>query len=170
MSNLTKKLMETAREKGAVRESSDYFSVTEKKLVDAGGGEMVEVRVPNGQHRVKIISEKLGKGKGYDGKEQEELQMVISDNGKEKFWNVPVKNKETGNVSYIIEALEDIEVGEEFIAEAFKLKNGKYGTRISKVVAENVPSIQVDDETGEGDSREGESGEDIPFEEISFDK
>lgn len=161
--------MDSAREKGAVRDSSDYFSVTDKKLVDAGGGEMVEVRVPNGQHRVKILSEKIGKGKGYDGSEQEELQLVVSDNGKQKFWNVAIKNKETGKVSYIVEALENIEVGEEFIAEAFKLKNGKYGTKISKVASgSGVPTIQVDDEPGEENSGAGESGADVPFEHISF--
>jgi hypothetical protein len=169
MSNLAKKVMEKARSTGAVREQSGFFSVTDKKLVDAGGGEMVEVRVPNGQHRVKIVSEKIGKGKGFDGKEQDELQMTVLDNGEEKQWNVALKNKETGNVNYIIEALETIEVGEEFIAEAFKMKNGKYGTKISKVAAgTKIRTIQLDDEAGEGSDSGVESGEDINVEEIPF--
>lgn len=161
--------MDNAREKGAVREQSGFFSVTDKKLVDAGNGEMVEVRVPNGQHRMTIVSEKIGKGKGFDGKEQDELQMVVLDNGVEKQWNVAIKNKETGKVNYIIEALEEIAVGEEFIAEAFKMKTGKYGTKISKVAAgAHVPTIQLDDDVSEEDmpsisDKSDISPKDIPF-------
>lgn len=146
MSDLTKDLMDRARKSGAVREQSGFFSVTDKKLVDAGDGQMIEVRVPNGTHRVKIVSEHIGRGKAFDGTEEDQLQMEVIDNGEAKVWNVGIKNKQTGKVNYIIEALEDIEVGEEFIAEAFKMKTGKYGTRISKVVAnENVPTINLDD-------------------------
>ncbi|MDE2098543.1 MAG: hypothetical protein KGL39_14915 [Patescibacteria group bacterium] len=146
MSDLTKDLMDRARKSGAVREQPGFFSVTDKKLVDAGGGQMIEGRVPNGTHRVKIVSERIGRGKAFDGTEEDQLQMEVIDNGEAKLWNVGVKNKQTGKVNYIIEALEDIEVGEEFIAEAFKMKTGKYGTRIAKVVAnENVPTINLDD-------------------------
>jgi len=62
---------------------------------------------------------------------------------------------EDGNLYYLIEDLEDIEIGEEFYVEAFKLKNGKYGKRISKVAvqasAEHIPTIQLDEQDGEGD-------------------
>ena len=154
MSDLAKKLTDNAREKGALNDKQKFFSVTDKKLVDAGGGEMVEVRVPNGQHRVKIISEKIGMGKAFNGKEEQQLQMVVSDNGEQKEWNVSIKNQETGKLNYIVEALENIEIGEEFIVEAFKMKTGKYGSRISKVVSkrENIPTIQLDDQDSEGDN------------------
>lgn len=168
MSNLAKKLMENAREKGAVREQSGFFSVTDKKLVDAGNGEMVEVRVPNGQHRVKILSERIGRGKAFDGSEEEQLQMEVLDNGEKKYWNVGIKNKQTGKVNYIVEALEGIEVGEEFIAEAFKMKTGKYGTRISKVAAARVPTIQLDDDISETNHSAVSGDEDISPEAIPF--
>jgi hypothetical protein len=169
MSKIAKQLMENAREKGAVREQSGFFSVTDKKLVDAGGGEMVEVRVPNGQHRVKILSEKIAPGKSYDGKEEQQLQMVVLDNGVEKQWNVAIKNNQTGKVNYIIEALENIELNEEFIAEAFKMKTGKYGTKISKVAAgAHVPTIQLDDDASEEDLSDLSGTPDIQASDIPF--
>jgi len=171
MSTLAKQLAEKAREKGAIADKNQFFTVTDKKKVNAGGGQMVDVEVPNGQHRVKIISQKMGKGKSYNGAEQDELQMVIMDNGVEKQWNMPVKN-EDGNLYYLIEDLEDIEIGEEFFVEAFKLKNGKYGKRISKVAsqasAENIPTIQLDEPTDEEDRPSLEAGEDISVEDIPF--
>lgn len=169
MSTLAKQVMEKAREKGAVREGAEFFSVTDKRVVDIGGGQTEEIRVPNGSHRVKILSEKLGKGKGYDGKEQDEMQMVVLDNGVEKLWNVALKNNLTGNVNYIIQALEGIEDGEEFIAEAFKMKNNKYGTKISKVAGHSseVPTVQYDD-SSEAGSPSLDEAEDVPTSQIPF--
>jgi hypothetical protein len=134
---------------------------------------MVDVEVPNGQHRVKILSQKIGKGKNFKGVEQEMLIMTISDNGVEKLWDMPIKNEE-GNLYYLIEDLENIEIGEEFFVEAFKLQNGKYGNRITKVASaskasgESTPTIQLDEPTAEED-RPGLGGdEDISPEDIPF--
>jgi hypothetical protein len=160
-----------AREAGAIADKSKYFSVTDKKKVDAGNGTMVDVEVPNGQHRVKILSQKIGKGKNFKGIEQEMLIMTILDNGVEKLWDMPVKN-EDGKLYYLIEDLENIEIGEEFFVEAFKLQNGKYGKRITKVAGANkgetIPTIQLDESTVEEDrpglgGAEDISPEDIPF-------
>jgi hypothetical protein len=168
---LAKQIAEKARANGAIADKNQFFSVTDKKKVNAGGGQMVDVEVPNGQHRVKIVSQKIGKGKSFNGTEQEELQMVISDNGVEKQWNMPLKN-EDGNLYYLIEDLEDIEIGEEFFVEAFKLKNGKYGKRITKVAGkesgESIPTIQLDEPTGEEDRPGLDEGADISVEDIPF--
>ena len=159
-----------ARANGAIADKSKYFSVTNKQKVEVQG-EMIDVEVPNGQHRVKIKSQKIGKGKNYKGDEQEMLIMVIEDNGVEKLWDMPLKN-EDGNLYYLIEDLEDIEIGEEFIVEAFKLKNGKYGKRITKVggkaTGDGIPTIQLDEHDTEGDRPSLEEGEDIPVEDIPF--
>ena len=159
-----------AREKGAIAERSKYFSVTDKKKVEVGG-EMIDVEVPNGQHRVKILSQKIGKGKNYKGVEQEMLIMVVNDNGAEKLWDMPIKN-EDGNLYYLIEDLENIEIGEEFFVEAFKLQNGKYGKRITKVAGkasgENIPTIQLDEHLSETDSPSLDEGQDISVETIPF--
>jgi hypothetical protein len=155
-----------AREAGAIAEKTQFFAVTDKKKVDAGNGVMVDVEVPNGVHKVKIISQKIGKGKNFQGAEVDQLQMVISDNGVTKFWNMPLKN-EDGHLYYLIEDLENIELNEEFIVEAFKLKNGKYGKRISKVAGaskasgETIPTIQLDESASETDSPSLDGGEEI---------
>jgi len=164
--DIAKQLAEKARAAGAVRENQEFFSVTDKKKVDAGGGNMVDVEVPNGQHRVKILSEKIGTGKSFNGAEQQQLQMTILDNGKEKQWHIPVKNDD-GTLYYLIEDLESIEIGEEFFVEAVKMKNGKYAKRISKV-AGTIPTIQLDEPTGEGDSPKLEGGESISPADIPF--
>lgn len=169
---IAKKLAEKARASGAVRESSQFFSVTETRQVDAGGGEMVTVTVPNGLHKVKILAEKLGTGKSFNGKDQNEIQLEILDNGKPMQWNVPVKN-EDGTLYYLIEDLENIAIGEEFYVEAVKMKNGKYAKRISKgagkVAGGEVPTIQLnDDNAGEDAAPKLDEGEDISPEDIPF--
>ena len=126
-------------------------------------GGTVSVDVPNGKHKVVILSEQLGKGKSFNGKDQDELQLVITDNGKQKLWNMPVKN-EDGTLYYLIQDLESIEIGQEFMVEAVKMKNGKYAKRISKVVGahsthdpahtDDIPVISLDEDI---------SPEDIPF-------
>lgn len=159
-----------ARANGAIADKSKYFSVTNKQKVEVAG-ELIDVEVPNGPHKVKIISQKIGKGKNYKGDEQDMLIMVIEDNGVEKLWDMPLKN-EDGNLYYLIEDLENIEIGEEFIVEAFKLKNGKYGKRITKVggktTGETIPSVQYDEHDSEGDRPSLEEGQNISVEDIPF--
>ena len=58
----------------SLSETQEFFSVTEKRDVPDGMGGSVMIDVPNGKHRVKILSEKLGKGKSFNGKDQDELQ------------------------------------------------------------------------------------------------
>jgi hypothetical protein len=98
--------------------------------------------------------------------------MVITDNGVTKLWNMPLKN-EDGNLYYLIEDLENIELNEEFIVEAFKLKNGKYGKRISKVAGkegsgEHIATIQLDEQDSDGDRPSLDGDEDISPEKIPF--
>jgi methyl coenzyme M reductase subunit D len=167
---LAKQLVDKARENGAIAERSKYFSVTDKKKVEVNG-ELIDVEVPNGQHRVKIISQKIGKGKNFKGVEQEMLIMVVDDNGAEKLWDMPIKNEE-GKLYYLIEDLENIEIGEEFFVEAFKLQNGKYGKRITKVASgskgESIPTIQLDEQASEGDRPGLGEGEDISIDDLPF--
>lgn len=162
MSNLAKQLAERARASGEVRETQEFFGVTEKREVSDGIGGTVSIDVPNGKHKVVILSEELGKGKSFNGKDQDELKLTITDNGERKLWNVPQKN-EDGTLYYLIDKLESIEIGEPFMVEAVKMKNGKYAKQITKVVAPrfndtastgDLPVISLDEDI---------SPEDLPF-------
>jgi hypothetical protein len=153
MNNLAKQLLDSAVEKGGVRERDEFFSVTDKKVVDAGDGDMATIEKPNGLHFVTILEQKIGKGKSFKGNEQNELQMVVQDrhNGKvsKKNWNVAVKNEDDGKLHYIVEALGKMEVGEEFCVEAFKMQNGKYGKSISKVASQRVEKAPLVEQDGD---------------------
>ena len=173
MSEIAKQLANRAREKGQVREQNRFFSVTEKREVEDGIGGVVTIEVPNGQHRVKILSEKIGKGKSFNGQEQNQLELTILDNGKNAVWNMPIKN-ENGTLYYLIEELEDIAIGQEFIVEAVKMKNGHYAKKITHLGAAGstkagVPTIQLNDDEPEQEALPSLSPEDdidpasIPF-------
>jgi hypothetical protein len=160
-----------ARANGAIADKSKFFSVTDKKKVEING-ELIDVEVSNGQHRVKILSQKIAKGKNFKGAEVDMLVMTILDNGVEKQWDMPLKN-EDGNLYYLIEDIENIELNEEFLVEAFKLKNGKYGKQITKVASNGagdsgIPSVQYDEPASEADRPSLEAGEDIQVEDIPF--
>lgn len=170
MSTIAKQIAENARDKGMVADKLKFFTVTDKKKVEVGG-ELIDVEVPNGQHRVKITSQKIGPGKNFKGIEQEMLIMEIIDNGVPKLWDMPIKD-DKGNLYYLIEDLENIELNEEFFVEAFKLSNGHYGKRITKVAGkgtgEHIPTIQLDEPVSEEnrpglDGNQDISPEDLPF-------
>ncbi len=166
--DIARQLAEKARAAGQVREGGEFFSVTEKREVSDGAGGTVTIDVPNGKHRVVILSEKLGVGKSFDGKEQNQLQMTITDNGKHKQWDVPVKNAD-GTLYYLIEDLEAIEIGQPFMVEAVKMKNGKYAKRISKVVQEEtIPTIQLNDDADETATPDLSPSTDIQASDIPF--
>jgi hypothetical protein len=169
---LAKRIADKARASGAVAEKNQFFTVTDKKKVDAGNGVMVDVEVPNGQHRVKILSQKIGKGKNYNGVEVDMLIMQILDNGAPKTWDMPLKN-EDGTLYYMIEKLEDVEIGDEIIVEAYKMKNGRFGKTVAKVAGpvqtgDELPVVHLDEQATETDRPGLDGDEDISPEDISF--
>ena len=79
-----------------------------------------DVAVPTGQHKVKLISDKLVKGADYQsGVERPEVQFLLEEGGVKKTYNVPVKDK-NGDVHYLVQRFAEIEAGEEIILEAKK--------------------------------------------------
>ena len=150
--SLADSLYKDAKANGELGEGSKYFSVTDKKTVMVEGEE-VKVEKPNGDHKVKVISEKIGKGKDYNGKEVDQLQLIISDNGTQKLWNVPLKNQD-GTLYFLIEKLKEINYldGEEFLVRAKKLQTGKYTKQIIRLEkGEEIPTISLDDEDAGAD-------------------
>jgi len=153
--SIAEEMFDKAQKAGKVSDGSKYFSVTKKVTVMVEGEEMV-VEKPNGNHHVKVLSEKIGKGKDFQGNEVDQLQLTILDNGIQKLWNVPLKNQD-GTLYFLIEKLKEINYldGEEFVVQAKKLKSGKYSKEIIKVGAEeSIPTIQLDEDASAGDSGE----------------
>lgn len=170
---LAKQITEKARANGAVSEKNQFFTVTDKKKVEVEGV-MVDVEVPNGSHRVKILSQKIGRDKNFAGVEVDMLIMEITDNGVPKIWDMPLKN-EDGTLYYMIEKLENVEINEEIIVEAYKMKNGKYAKTVAKVggqhqaqAGDELPVVQLDEHLIERDRASLDGVKDIPLDDIPF--
>ena len=101
MSTSAKQLFDKASAAGKTRKP--YLQLGEKQ---EGGGVK-----STGKHVVKIMSDKVGTGKDpFTEEPREELQMVVSENGVEKIWNIPVKDK-NGNLHYLVERLSEVPEG-----------------------------------------------------------
>ena len=171
--SLAENIFDKAKEQGRISDGSKYFSVVDKSIAKLPNGEELVVDVPNGDHKVKIISEKIDTGKSFDGKEIKQLQLVVLDNGVQKLWNMPLTNQD-GTLYFLIEKLKEIKYldGEEFIVRAKKLKTGKYSKEIIRLSkGEEIPSIDYDkdDFTGSmGTTTEGDKGESVSDENFPF--
>jgi hypothetical protein len=171
--SLSEEIFEKAKTAGKVGDGSRYFSVIDKKAAKLPNGDEMVVDVPNGDHRVKVLSEKIDTGKDFNGKDAKQLQLVILDNGTKKEWNLPLVNQD-GTLYFLIEKLKEIKYldGEEFLVRAKKLKSGNYGKEIIRLSkGEEFPTIQLDEDIGDGIMGEGEGtpeGDGIPLADIPF--
>jgi len=158
MSTSAKELFDKASAAGKTRKP--YLQLGEKQ---EGGGVK-----STGKHVVKIISDKVGTGKDpFTEEPRQELQMVVSENGVEKLWNIPVKDK-NGNLHYLVERLAEVPEGATISLE-MKSKGMKNYIEL-RVVGEGekeIPTIQLN-EDGDGDTPPLDGGEDIPLEAIPF--
>ena len=170
--SLADQIYNKAEKPGQVSDGSKFFSVTDKKTVMVDG-EAVDVVKPNGNHTVKVLSEVIGKGKGYNGSEVDQLQLTILDNGQQKLWNIPLKNDD-GTLYFLIKQLREIQYldGEEFLVRAKKLKSGKFSKEIVRLEkGEEIPTIELDENTGDeivGGGTASKPEEDISPENIPF--
>lgn len=75
--------------------------------------------VPTGPHKVKILEDKIKKGKDNEGKIIDVMHYIVEENGEKKFYEVPVKDK-TGGLHYLVQRLSEISEGQEIILEMKK--------------------------------------------------
>jgi len=81
----------------------------------AGGGV-----IPNGQHRVKMIADKVIKGNDpKTGKEIEYVRFLVEENGETKTYQTKKLN-DKGELSYLVQRLAEINEGQEVILEMKK--------------------------------------------------
>lgn len=103
-----------------------------------------------GKHFVKLIGERLVKTKEYtSGKVIDGVQYIFEENGEQKEYVVPLKNKEDTKPHYFVIGMADIKEGDELVLE------------MTKAGVKNVINIQKVGEQNEIDVEEGHDGEDL---------
>lgn len=97
------------------------------------------IATPNGPHKVKLLDEKAVMGTDYQtGVEREEMKYIFEENGEQKFYSVPIKDK-NGELHYLIQRMADVELQDEIILEA---KKRGLKTYIDVVVDEEIPVLE----------------------------
>lgn len=76
--------------------------------------------IGNGVHKVKLLSDKIVKGKDFKtGKEVEKVEYTLEENGEKKIYTTKLKN-DKGELSYLVQNLADFQEGEEVFMEMKK--------------------------------------------------
>lgn len=96
---------------------------------------------PTGPHRVKILEDKIQRGKDHEGKIIDIVRYTFEENNEKKRYDVPVKNKE-GELHYLVQRLSEFEEGQEIIIE-MKKKGAKNYVSVTPV--ESSVDVEVDE-------------------------
>lgn len=119
-----------------------------------------------GAHTIMLVSDSIGKGKDpMSGAEVEQLQVIVTEGGVEKMWNIPLKDKES-NLHYLVQRLAEFNEGDTLVVEMKKkgmrnfidvksLSQAKAAGERTVEQGEEIPVINLDDEEIKA--------EDIPF-------
>jgi hypothetical protein len=101
-----------------------------------------------GPHRVRILEDKLIKKMNVDGQEEHFVRFIFEEDGEKKQYDCHMKAKVGNDPHYLVQALAEVEPGEELVLEMKKagVKNYIEITRVSSGATERV---EVDEEAGE---------------------
>lgn len=97
---------------------------------------------PTGPHRVKLISDNTQNGKDHEGKVVPIVRYILEENGEQKRYDVPVKNKE-GELHYLVQRLAEVSEGQEIILEMKKKGIKNY---VSVTAIGDTNDVEVGDE------------------------
>ena len=110
--------------------------------------------VSTGEHRVKIIKDKLDKGTDYAGKEIEVVKYLMEEDGQYKSYSVPRIGK-NGELHYLVQRLAEIKEGTEII-----IKMEKRGVKNVITVSEIGRTDTIEyEEDGEEEKEQEEKSE-----------
>lgn len=109
--------------------------------------------VATGPHTVKLLEDKITKGVDREsGKVIEVVRYILEENGEQKQYTVPVKNRETGELHYLVQRLSEVNEGETIILEMKKRGIKNYvevlaadGTPIEPSEEDHVDEITDED-------------------------
>jgi len=110
--------------------------------------------ISTGEHRVKIIKDKLDKGiDTMTGKERDVVKYLVEEAGQHKFYEVPKLGKD-GQLHYLVQRLAEVAEGAEII-----LKMEKRGIKNVVTVTEigRTDTIEYDEDEKEGEKEEKEN-------------
>lgn len=97
---------------------------------------------PTGPHRVKIIEDKIQKGKdSQTGAPIDIVRYIVEEDGVQKRYDVPVKDK-AGELHYLVQRLSELPEGQEIIMEMKKRGPKNY---VSVVVVGHADEGEVGD-------------------------
>lgn len=123
---------------------------------------------PTGPHKVRILEDKIiKKADSETGKDTEFVRYFVEENGEKKYYDTRLKDKKTGDLSYLVQRFAEILEGDEVILE-MKKQGMKNYIEITPVghSADNIIQVEDDDEEGLNEMRESLSQEiteeDIP--------
>lgn len=125
----------------------------EKDVNEAGN----EITVSTGKHTVQLVKD--GERAGKDPKTQRPITVVrylVKENGVLKTYDTPKLNKDTGELSYLVQRLAEFDEGATVVMEAKKMGTKNYiGVKLATGVVEPANTLHDEDEDDELDEIEG---------------
>jgi len=102
--------------------------------------------VSTGPHRVKMVADKLITAKDpKTGKDIEYVRYLLEENGEKKTYQTKKLNEKTGELSYLVQRLAEVNEGEEVILE-MKKQGIKNYVEVSPIGGAQQVEIEDDDE------------------------
>lgn len=103
---------------------------------------------PTGPHKAKIVEDKLIKKLNADGQEEYFVRYIFDEAGEKKQYDVHMKAKVGNDPHYLVQALSEVEPGEELVLEMKKAGVKSY-IEVTRVGLNSTERVEVDEDSGE---------------------
>jgi hypothetical protein len=100
---------------------------------------------PTGPHKVKMIEDKLIKKLNADGAEEHFVRYIVEEDGQRKQYDCHMKAKVGNDPHYLVQALAEVEPGEELILEMKKAGVKSY-IEVTRVGLNSTERVEMDGE------------------------
>ncbi|OJY74670.1 MAG: hypothetical protein BGP12_06870 [Rhodospirillales bacterium 70-18] len=105
---------------------------------------------PTGPHKVKIVEDKLVKKLNTEGVEEFFVRYVFEENGQRMQYDCHMKAKVGNDPHYLVQALAEVEPGEELILEMKKAGVKSY-IEVTRVALGQKETVEADDDGSPGE-------------------
>jgi hypothetical protein len=103
---------------------------------------------PTGPHKVKIVEDKMIKKLNADGQEEYFVRYIFEEEGVRKQYDCHMKAKVGNDPHYLVQALSEVEPGEELVLEMKKAGVKNY-IEVTRVGLNSTERVEADDDDGE---------------------